>query len=93
MWCSGLRPEHFPGIAGRAAPLTDVLQYCPVLGGPGPLDIMTLPKSINLGYGVFFDHILTPERLHSRDCSTGLPKANYESMRHGSWNSRPKLQS
>jgi NADPH2:quinone reductase len=40
--------------------------YGPVLGGPGPLDIMSLPKSIKLGYAVFFDHIHTPELLGAR---------------------------
>jgi NADPH2:quinone reductase len=40
--------------------------YGPVLGGPGPVDIMSLPKSIKIGYGVFFDHIPTPERLRAR---------------------------
>jgi NADPH2:quinone reductase len=40
--------------------------YGPVLGGPGPIDIMTLPKSIKLGYAVFFDHIPTPDRLRAR---------------------------
>ena len=40
--------------------------YGPVLGGPGPLDIMSLPKSIKIGYAVFFDHIHTPELLRAR---------------------------
>ena len=40
--------------------------YGPVLGGPGPLDIMSLPKSIKIGYAVFLDHIYTPERLRAR---------------------------
>jgi NADPH2:quinone reductase len=40
--------------------------YGPVLGGPGPVDIMSLPKSIKLGYGVFFDHIHTPDPLRAR---------------------------
>jgi NADPH2:quinone reductase len=40
--------------------------YGPVLGGPGPLDIMRLPKSIKIGYAVFFDHIHTPELLRAR---------------------------
>jgi len=40
--------------------------YGPVLGGPGPLNIMSLPKSIKLGYAVFFDHIHTPELLRAR---------------------------
>ena len=40
--------------------------YGPVLGGPGPLDIMSLPKSIKIGYAVFLDHVHTPERLRAR---------------------------
>ncbi|UVK41299.1 quinone oxidoreductase [Mesorhizobium sp. AR10] len=40
--------------------------YGPVLGGPGPLDIMSLPKSIKIGYAVFFDHIPTPGLLRAR---------------------------
>jgi NADPH:quinone reductase len=40
--------------------------YGPVLGGPGPLDIMSLPKSIKIGYATFFDHIHTPELFHAR---------------------------
>jgi NADPH2:quinone reductase len=40
--------------------------YGPVLGGPGPLDIMSLPRSIKIGYAVFLDHIHTPELLRAR---------------------------
>ncbi|SFL63096.1 NADPH2:quinone reductase [Bradyrhizobium sp. NFR13] len=40
--------------------------YGPVLGGPGPLDIMSLPRSIKIGYATFFDHIHTPELLRAR---------------------------
>jgi len=40
--------------------------YGPVLGGPGPVDIMSLPRSIKLGYAVFFDHIPTPALLRKR---------------------------
>jgi len=40
--------------------------YGPVLGGPGPLDIMSLPKSIKIGYAVFFDHVHTPALLRAR---------------------------
>jgi NADPH2:quinone reductase len=40
--------------------------YGPVLGGPGPLDIMSLPKSIKIGYARFFDHIHTPALLRAR---------------------------
>jgi len=39
--------------------------YGPVLGGPGPLDIMSLPKSIKIGYAVYSDHIPTPALLLS----------------------------
>ncbi|MFJ7797275.1 zinc-binding dehydrogenase [Pseudomonas sp. NPDC096950] len=39
--------------------------YGPVLGGPGPLDIMSLPKSIKLGYATFMDHVHTPQLLRS----------------------------
>jgi NADPH:quinone reductase len=40
--------------------------YGPVLGGPGPLNIMSLPNSIKIGYAIFFDHIHTPELLRTR---------------------------
>jgi NADPH2:quinone reductase len=40
--------------------------FGPVLGGPGPLDVMSLPRSIKLGYAVFVDHIHTPELLRAR---------------------------
>lgn len=40
--------------------------FGPVLGGPGPIDIMSLPKSIKLGYAVFSDHIPTPALLRER---------------------------
>lgn len=40
--------------------------YGPVLGGPGPIDIMSLPKSIKLGYATFFDSIYTPQLLRQK---------------------------
>jgi NADPH:quinone reductase len=40
--------------------------YGTVLGGPGPLDIMRLLKSIKIGYATFFDHVNTPELLRAR---------------------------
>jgi NADPH2:quinone reductase len=40
--------------------------YGPVLGGPGLLDIMNLPKSIKIGYAIFLDHIHTTELLRTR---------------------------
>ncbi len=39
--------------------------YGPVLGGPGPLDIMSLPKSIKLGYATFYDHVHTTDLLRT----------------------------
>ena len=35
------------------------------LGGPGPLNIMSLPKSIKIGYARYFDLIHTPELLRA----------------------------
>ncbi|RLK31017.1 quinone oxidoreductase family protein [Cupriavidus plantarum] len=40
--------------------------YGPVLGGPGPLEIIKLPRSIKIGYAIFFDHIHTPELLREK---------------------------
>ncbi|MDG3008404.1 quinone oxidoreductase [Paludisphaera sp. Pla2] len=40
--------------------------YGPVLGGPGPIEIMSLPKSVKIGYAVYRDHVSTPELLRSR---------------------------
>jgi NADPH2:quinone reductase len=39
--------------------------YGPVLGGPGSLDIMSLPRSIKIGYASFFDHVYTPMLLRT----------------------------
>lgn len=40
--------------------------YGPVLGAPGPIELMSLPRSIKIGYAVFSDHIPTPEALRAR---------------------------
>lgn len=56
-------------FAGSLASLRRSGTFCwfgPVLGGPGPIDIMSLPKSIKLGYAVFSDHTPTPELLLER---------------------------
>ena len=37
-----------------------------MLGDAGPIDIMSLPKSIKLGYASFADHIYTPALLRAR---------------------------
>jgi NADPH2:quinone reductase len=39
--------------------------YGPVLGGPGALDIMSLPRSIKIGYANFADHVYTPTLLQT----------------------------
>jgi NADPH:quinone reductase len=39
--------------------------YASVLGGPGNLDIGSLPKSIKIGYAAFTDHVHTTELLRA----------------------------
>jgi len=39
--------------------------YGPVLGGPGAIDIMSLPRSIKIGYASFADHVYTPTLLRA----------------------------
>jgi len=40
--------------------------FGPVLGGPPPIEITRLPRSIKIGYAVYSDHIPTPVLLRSR---------------------------
>ncbi|TIV52779.1 quinone oxidoreductase [Mesorhizobium sp.] len=62
----GSGPKTFQGSLDSLRRSGTFCWYGPVLGGPGPLDIMSLPKSIKIGYAVFFDHIHTPALLHAR---------------------------
>lgn len=62
----GSGPTTFQGSLDSLRRSGTFCWYGPVLGGPGPLDIMSLPKSIKLGYATFFDHIHTPELLRAR---------------------------
>ncbi|MNY01917.1 Quinone oxidoreductase 1 [compost metagenome] len=62
----GSGPSTFQGSLDVLRRSGTFCWYGPVLGGPGPLDIMSLPKSIKLGYATFFDHIHTPELLRAR---------------------------
>jgi NADPH2:quinone reductase len=62
----GSGPSTFQGSLDVLRRAGTFCWYGPVLGGPGPLDIMSLPKSIKLGYAVFFDHIQTPQLLRAR---------------------------
>lgn len=36
-----------------------------MLGGPGPIEITSIPKSIKIGYAVFMDHVHTPDLLRA----------------------------
>ncbi|RWB15123.1 MAG: hypothetical protein EOQ40_29165 [Mesorhizobium sp.] len=62
----GSGPKTFQGSLDSLRRSGTFCWYGPVLGGPGPLDIMSLPKSIKIGYAVFSDHIHTPALLHAR---------------------------
>jgi NADPH:quinone reductase len=62
----GSGPKTFQGSLDLLRRSGTFCWYGPVLGGPGPLDIMSLPKSIKIGYAIFFDHIHTPELLRAR---------------------------
>lgn len=66
----GSGPTTFQGSLDALRRCGTFCWYGPVLGGPGKLDIMSLPRSIKLGYAVFFDHIHTPQRL--RACAVRL---------------------
>lgn len=62
----GSGPKTFQGSLDVLRRSGTFCWYGPVLGGPGPLDIMSLPKSIKIGYATFLDHIHTPQLLHAR---------------------------
>ena len=62
----GSGPTTFSGSLASLRRSGTFCWYGPVLGGPGPIDIMSLPKSIKLGYAVFADHIPTPALLRER---------------------------
>lgn len=59
----GSGPTTFQGSIDSLRRSGTLCWYGPVLGGPGLLDIMNLPRSIKLGYAVFSDHIHSPELL------------------------------
>ncbi|WP_262297768.1 quinone oxidoreductase family protein [Microvirga sesbaniae] len=62
----GSGPTTFAGSLASLHRSGTLCWYGPVLGGPGALDIMSLPKSIKIGYAVFSDHIPTPRLLRER---------------------------
>jgi len=61
----GSGPTTFSGSVAALRRSGTFCWYGPVLGGPGPIDIMSLPKSIKLGYATVFDHVPTPEALRA----------------------------
>ena len=62
----GSGPATFAGSVQALRRCGTFCWYGPVLGGPAPLDIMSLPKSIKLGYAVFFDSLYTPALLRQQ---------------------------
>lgn len=62
----GSGPATFQGSLDALRVAGTFCWYGPVLGGPSTLDIMSLPKSIKLGYAVFAHHVRTPELLRAR---------------------------
>lgn len=62
----GSGPATFHGSIRSLRRSGTLCWFGPVLGGPGPIDIMSLPRSIKVGYATFFDHVSTPERLRER---------------------------
>lgn len=62
----GSGPTTFQGSLDSLRRSGTFCWYGPVLGGPGLLDIMSLPRSIKIGYAVFSDHIYSPERFRAR---------------------------
>ena len=62
----GSGPATFDGSLASLRSSGTFCWYGPVLGAPADFDLMKLPRSIKLGYAVFFDHIPTPDRLRAR---------------------------
>jgi NADPH2:quinone reductase len=61
----GSGPKTFQGSLDSLRRCGTFCWYGPVLGGAGSLDIMSLPRSIKIGYATFFDHIPTPLLLRT----------------------------
>lgn len=62
----GSGPATFEGSLAALRRSGTFCWYGPVLGADSTIAIMSLPKSIKLGYAVFLDHIPTPELLRAR---------------------------
>ncbi len=62
----GSGPATFEGSLAALRRSGTFCWYGPVLGAGSAIEIMSLPKSIKLGYGVYHDHIPTPDLLRAR---------------------------
>ena len=62
----GSGPTTFQASLTSPRPCGTFCWYGPVPGGPGPIDLMQLPKSIKIGYASFVDHVSTPALLRLR---------------------------
>ena len=62
----GSGPATFQGSLDALRVAGTFCWYGPVLGGPGALDIMSLPRAIKIGYANFSHHVATPALLRAR---------------------------
>lgn len=62
----GSGPSTFDGSLAALRRAGTFCWFGPVLGANTAMSIMSLPKSIKIGYAVFMDHIPTPELLQER---------------------------
>ncbi|RAI02572.1 alcohol dehydrogenase [Acuticoccus sediminis] len=62
----GSGPATFAGSIEALRRSGTLCWFGPVLGAPDPIAIMSLPKSIKIGYATFADHIHTPALLQAR---------------------------
>jgi NADPH2:quinone reductase len=65
----GSGPKTFQGSLDALRVSGTFCWYGPVLGAPAAIEIMSLPKSIKLGYAVFAHHVRTPALLRARAAS------------------------
>lgn len=61
----GSGPVTFQGSLDALRHSGTFCWFGPVLGAPGALHLMDLPRSIKIGYAVFMDHVRTPELLRA----------------------------
>ena len=61
----GSGPKTFQGSLDSLRISGTFCWFGPVLGAPGPIELMSLPKSIKIGYATFMDHVRSPELLRN----------------------------